>query len=134
MNDNEVVENLDRMFEEALKGFNFEPVKKTMRALDWKWNGDLEPPSQEEMVSSIRRLYQSARAGSLTALMEGLHNLGYMVCSGGFSVSVLDYREHGTGINVEISFVVEDSQGASASTAFWNSIRSWTKSVGGRSS
>ena len=45
------------IIEDILDAFEFERVKKTMEALDWRWAGSYSVPSIGEMRATARQLF-----------------------------------------------------------------------------
>ena len=76
--------------DEIMDWFDFERVRKTMNALDWKWMDNPESPTVQELKQKVRELFWSCydRKADFSSI-------------GGFKVRI-DYEED----FAECSFVV----------------------------
>lgn len=83
-------------FETALERFDFNRVAVCMKALNWTWLGQSQPPSLKNMLYTVRHLFEA----DLVSIEEDGREHNWS--TGGFRVSVtLDNR-------VTIEFIVED--------------------------
>jgi hypothetical protein len=93
----ELENKLRRNLEEALGWFDFSSVYKAMTALDWTWGTDANTPSPDEMIKTVRELFEEA--------VKYFKDSDYSFCqTGGFSVKVWKNGK------VEIDFIVESSE------------------------
>ena len=84
--------DMDRQIEYILDNFDFEAVKETMVALDWKWGSPGHIPSFNELRRTAKEQLQCAARS------------GY-VATGGFEAELLQESV------LRLSFVVESLEG-----------------------
>lgn len=86
--------------DEILNNFRFQRVRKTMEFLDWKYSGDKNYPSIEELIKSAKE-----RLNRAYDTLESNNGYPYFsTSSGGFKATAV--RLYGD-IELELDFIVE---------------------------
>lgn len=98
--------NIDKMISEVLTNFNFHRVYLTMKALNWTWFPEDEPPHIQRMKETAEYLLRKSVEGSLEC--KNLSpNEPYFSATGGFKAYC--YRsKHKHVLSLHLEFIVSE--------------------------